>query len=89
MELTIQLFFLENVQNVYFSQGVTIADKHIEVIIRQITSKVRVTLPGTSPISSGEIISHKKVEFANKFKIFISHFILYFLVNDARHDLDI
>ena len=76
---TIQLFILENVQNVYFSQGVTIADKHIEVIIRQITSKVRVTLPGTSPISSGEIISHKKVEMANKMTIYQSQFIPYVL----------
>ena len=76
---TIQLFILENVQNVYFSQGVTIADKHIEVIIRQITSKVRVTLPGTSPISSGEIISHKKVEIANKMTIYQSQFIPYVL----------
>ena len=76
---TIQLFILENVQAVYFSQGVTISDKHIEVIIRQITSKVRVTLPGTSPISSGEIVSYKKLDNQNKKTIYQSQFIPYVL----------
>ena len=76
---TIQLFILENVQAVYFSQGVTISDKHIEVIIRQITSKVRVTLPGTSPISSSEIVSYKKLDNQNKKTIYQSQFIPYVL----------
>ncbi len=76
---TIQLFILENVQTVYFSQGVTISDKHIEVIIRQITTKVRVTLPGTSPISSGEIISYKKLDWYNQKSIYQSQFVPYVL----------
>ena len=37
------------VQNVYKSQGVSIDDKHIEVIVRQMTSKVRVEDAGTPP----------------------------------------
>jgi adenylate kinase family enzyme len=37
-----QLYLVNEVQNVYQSQGVDISDKHIEVIIRQMTSKVRV-----------------------------------------------
>ena len=76
---TIQLFILENVQTVYFSQGVTISDKHIEVIIRQITAKVRITLPGTSPISSGEIVSYKKLDSYNQKSIYQSQFIPYVL----------
>ncbi len=76
---TIQLFILENVQTVYFSQGVTISDKHIEVIIRQITAKVRVTLPGTSPISSGEVVSYKKLDSYNQKSIYQSQFIPYVL----------
>ena len=38
----IQILLLNLVQEVYQSQGVEIADKHIEIIIRQITSKVKV-----------------------------------------------
>jgi len=33
---------VNEVQNVYKSQGVAIDDKHIEVIVRQMTSKVRI-----------------------------------------------
>ena len=33
---------VDEVQNVYKSQGVAIDDKHIEVIVRQMTSKVRI-----------------------------------------------
>lgn len=38
----IQILLLNLVQDVYQSQGIYIADKHVETIIRQITSKVRV-----------------------------------------------
>jgi len=39
----IQLFILNSVQSVYQSQGVTINDKHLEVIIKQMTTKVLIT----------------------------------------------
>ena len=39
--LNIQVLILNLVQEVYTSQGIFIADKHIEIIIRQITSKVK------------------------------------------------
>jgi len=38
----IQILLLNLVQDVYKSQGINIADKHIEIIIRQITSKVQI-----------------------------------------------
>lgn len=38
----IQILLLNLIQDVYIAQGVDIADKHIEVIIRQITSKVKI-----------------------------------------------
>ena len=38
----IQILLLNLVQDVYRSQGIYIADKHVEIIIRQITSKVRI-----------------------------------------------
>lgn len=38
----VQMFIVNQVQSVYLSQGIEIADKHIEVIVRQMTTKVRV-----------------------------------------------
>ena len=42
----LQLFLVNEVQKTYLSQGVEIADKHIEVIVKQMTSKVRVSYGG-------------------------------------------
>ena len=41
-------FLIAQVQEVYRLQGVTINDKHIEIIIRQMLRKVRITDPGDS-----------------------------------------
>jgi DNA-directed RNA polymerase subunit beta' len=38
----IQQIIVDGVQRVYRSQGVSIADKHLEVIVKQMTSKVRI-----------------------------------------------
>jgi DNA-directed RNA polymerase subunit beta' len=42
----VQSFLVDEVLKIYRGQGVTIADKHVEVIVRQMTKKVRVVLPG-------------------------------------------
>jgi DNA-directed RNA polymerase subunit beta' len=42
----VQSFILNSVQSVYQSQGVTINDKHLEVIIKQMTTKVLITHEG-------------------------------------------
>ena len=47
-------------QNVYKSQGVTIDDKHIEVIVRQMISKVRVDA-GDTTLLPGELIELRQV----------------------------
>ena len=38
----VQTYLVNEVQNVYQSQNVEISDKHVEVIVRQMTSKVKV-----------------------------------------------
>ena len=48
------------------SQGVTIADKHIEVIIRQITSKVKITKSGSTLFLPGELIELKQIQYINE-----------------------
>ena len=40
--INVQILLVNSVQNVYKSQGVTISDKHIEVIIKQMSSKIQI-----------------------------------------------
>ncbi|MEB3351637.1 MAG: DNA-directed RNA polymerase subunit beta', partial [Cyanobacteriota bacterium] len=56
---------VQEVQNVYKSQGVAIDDKHIEVIVRQMTSKVRIEDAGDTTLLPGELIELRQVEQVN------------------------
>ena len=58
----IQLFLVNEIQKTYLVQGVQIADKHIEVIVRQMTSKVCITESGNTTFLPGEILDLKKME---------------------------
>ncbi|MEO8398166.1 MAG: DNA-directed RNA polymerase subunit beta', partial [Chloroflexota bacterium] len=51
-----QLYLLTEVQKVYRSQGVNIADKHFEIIIRKMLSRVQVTKSGDGELLPGELI---------------------------------
>jgi len=51
-----QLLLVNSVQAIYQSQGVNIASKHIEIIVRQMTSKVVIRKSGDTPFLPGEII---------------------------------
>ncbi|HVO69400.1 MAG TPA: DNA-directed RNA polymerase subunit beta' [Aggregatilineaceae bacterium] len=51
-----QHYLLTEVQKVYRNQGVNIADKHFEVIIRKMMSKVQITRSGDSELLPGELI---------------------------------
>lgn len=62
----VQMYLLEEIQKVYRSQGVTINDKHIEMIIRQMLSKVLVTSPGDTEFLLGETVDRLAFEEANR-----------------------
>ncbi len=64
----VQKYLLEQVQEVYRSQGVTIDDKHIEVIVRQIArlNKIYVRSSRDSDLLSGELVYVSDFEKANK-----------------------
>ena len=62
----IQSSLLNTIQGVYSSQGVTISDKHLEIIIKQMTSKIRVKNRGESGILTGEYIDLQQVYNMNK-----------------------
>jgi DNA-directed RNA polymerase subunit beta' len=61
----LQLFQVEEVQQVYRSQGVTIHDKHIELIVRQMLRKVNIIEPGDTEFLPGELIDRKRFEEKN------------------------
>jgi DNA-directed RNA polymerase subunit beta' len=52
-----QVYLLQEIQQVYRSQGVVINDKHIEVIIRQMTSKVHIIQAGDTELLPGEMVN--------------------------------
>ncbi len=60
----LQEHLVNEVQEVYRLQGVTINDKHIEIIVRQMLRKVRITEPGDTQFLWGEQID--KIEFDNE-----------------------
>ncbi|MBI2855343.1 MAG: DNA-directed RNA polymerase subunit beta' [Chloroflexi bacterium] len=61
----VQQYLITEVQRVYRSQGVNINDKHIEVIVRQMLSKVRVDSPGDTEKLPGELVDRMVYEDAN------------------------
>src|SRR6266536_2691638 len=61
----LQLFQVEEVQQVYRSQGVTIHDKHIELIVRQMLRKVNIIEPGDTEFLPGELVDRKRFEETN------------------------
>ena len=56
-----QLYLLSEIQEVYRSQGVNIADKHFETVIRKMMCKVQVTKSGDSELLPGELIDALKL----------------------------
>jgi len=62
----LQRSLVNEVQNVYKSQGVAIDDKHIEVIVRQMTSKVRIEDAGDTTLLPGELVELRQVEDINQ-----------------------
>ncbi len=61
----VQSYLVDEVQKVYRSQGVSINDKHIEVIVRQMLRKVRVDSPGDTEMLPGELVDRFQYEEIN------------------------
>jgi len=61
-----QLYLVQEVQEVYKSQGVDIHDKHIELIVRQMMKKVEVVDPGDTDLLPGEKVDRKYFEEVNE-----------------------
>ncbi len=59
-------YLVKEIQDVYRLQGVIIADKHIEVIVRQMIRKVEIVEGGDSKYLKGEQIDFRHVDAANQ-----------------------
>jgi hypothetical protein len=61
----IQQIAVDGVLRVYRSQGVTISDKHLEIVVKQMTTKVRIIKSGQTAFFPGEIVDLDFVETLN------------------------
>jgi DNA-directed RNA polymerase subunit beta' len=61
-----QMYLMSEVQKVYRSQGQNIHDKHFEVIIRKMTSKVSITRPGDSNYLPGDLVDYLELKSINE-----------------------
>jgi DNA-directed RNA polymerase subunit beta' len=62
----VQEHLVNEIQKIYRSQGVTINDKHIEVIVRQMTRRVRVLKPGDTTLLPGELVERSTLDKVNE-----------------------
>ena len=60
-----QQYLVDEVQRVYRSQGVEIADKHVEIIVRQMTKKVKIVDAGDTNLLPGELVEVQLFEKEN------------------------
>ena len=58
----IRRIIVDEIQAVYREQGVFIADKHVEIIVRQMTTKVVIIDPGQTGLLPGDIVDLRRVE---------------------------
>jgi len=62
----VERYIVDEVQAIYASQGQTIASKHIEVIIRQMFSRVRIEEPNDTEFITGDVVSKTALWEANR-----------------------
>jgi len=62
----VQEHLVNEIQQVYRLQGVTVNDKHIEIIVRQMVSHVKITKRGDTKFLVGEIVKKNKFEEENQ-----------------------
>ncbi|MCL5411078.1 MAG: DNA-directed RNA polymerase subunit beta', partial [Patescibacteria group bacterium] len=61
-----QNYIIKQVQMIYESQGQDINDKHVEVIVRLMLSKVKITSAGNSSYLAGQVVNRVDVDLANE-----------------------
>ena len=64
--ITVQDYIIQEVQKVYSSQGVDIADKHIEMIARKMINRIRIVDKGETSMLVGKVVSINEFREVNK-----------------------
>jgi len=62
----VQNYVVQEVQHIYASQGQTINDKHLEIIVRKMFSKIRVSDAGDTNFLPGEVADKGEVDYENE-----------------------
>ncbi len=62
----VQNYVVQEVQHIYASQGQTINDKHLEIIVRKMFSKIRITDAGDTKFLPGEVADKGEVDHENE-----------------------
>jgi DNA-directed RNA polymerase subunit beta' len=62
----VQQFLTDEVQEVYRSQGVSIHDKHIEIIVRQMLRRITVLESGDADLVPGDLVERSQFERVNR-----------------------
>ena len=57
----VQRYILNQIQGIYVSQGALIHDKHLEIIVRQMFSRVRIKERGDSPFNNGDVVELSRI----------------------------
>ncbi len=63
--LHVQQYVVDQIQNVYESQGIQIHDKHFEVIVRKMSDKLQIEAVGDTDFLTGEIVERGRFMEAN------------------------
>ncbi len=61
-----QEYIVNEIQNVYESQGIPINDRHVEVIVRKMSDEVRIVTTGDTPFLPGELTSRTNFDEENE-----------------------
>ncbi|MEX0916571.1 MAG: DNA-directed RNA polymerase subunit beta', partial [Candidatus Spechtbacterales bacterium] len=61
----VQKHIVSEVQQIYNSNGATIHNKHIEIVVRQMFSRIKIAEPGDSNFSPGEIVTAGRLRMEN------------------------
>lgn len=65
----IQSIIIKKIKNIYESQGISISEKHFEIIVKKMTSKVIIKKEGNSKLIPGEIVEFNKIKKLSNKKI--------------------
>jgi DNA-directed RNA polymerase subunit beta' len=62
----VERYIINEIQNIYSSEGAAISDKHIEVVVRQMFSRVQVKTAGSTSFIQGDVVEKSKFIEVNR-----------------------